>query len=214
MEIKSYNFEEHWNNAYKKTPVKNLGWYEENSIPTLDLIKICNLPKEATIFNAGAGATTLINDLIDLDYTNIIVNDIAASALTELQQNLQPKKHSNIQFVLDDLTNPSELLNLKKVDLWNDRAVLHFFTKNQDQDAYFNLLKSKVKNEGYVIFAEFNLDGAKKCCGLDVYNYNCTMLHERLGEEFKMLESFNYVYTQPSGNTRNYIYTLFQRSTN
>ena len=29
-EENSYNFEEHWNNAYLKTPTKSLGWYEEN----------------------------------------------------------------------------------------------------------------------------------------------------------------------------------------
>ena len=207
-----YDFEKHWNNAYNKTPVTNLGWHEVDTSPTLELIEMCNLPKDALLFNAGAGASILINELLKLHYSNIIVNDISSSALTELQQSLQNTKHSNIHFVLDDLTNPSELLNLKKVDLWNDRAVLHFFTEKEQQDTYFKLLKEKVKKGGFVILAEFSLDGAKQCCGLDVFNYNEQMLQERLGEEFNMLKSFNYVYTQPSGNTRNYIYTLFQRS--
>ena len=207
-----YNYEKHWNNAYQKTPIHDLGWYEENSKPTLELLDICNLSSDAVIFNAGVGATTLINDLLNLGYSNIIVNDIAASALTELQEGLNGNKHSNIQFVLDDLTNPSELLNLKKVDLWNDRAVLHFFTEKWQQEAYFELLKKLVKKDGYVILAQFSIEGAKKCCGLDVFNYNEPMLQAQLGEEFKLIKSFDYVYTQPSGNTRDYIYTLYQRS--
>tara|TARA_R110001583_G_scaffold50850_7_gene158697 strand:- start:505 stop:1170 length:666 start_codon:yes stop_codon:yes gene_type:complete len=210
----NYNFEEHWNNAYLKTPVNKLGWYETNSKPSFDLINECNLPKNATIFNAGAGATTLIKQLLEAGYTNLIVNDIAASALTELSNDLSKPKNSNIQFIVDDLTNPIDLLKLKDIDLWHDRAVLHFFTEKQQQDAYFMLLKKMLKPNGYVILAEFNLNGAKKCSGLAVVNYNEKMLQDRLGENFKLIKSFNFTYMQPSGNTREYVYTLFQRQQN
>ncbi|REE79784.1 methyltransferase family protein [Lutibacter oceani] len=210
-ELSDYNFESHWNNAYRKTPVNNLGWYEENPTPSIELINACNLDKESVIFNAGAGATTLIEELLTTGYTNIIVNDIAAASLTELNKSLTNHKNATVQFIVDDLTKPTELLKLKNIDLWHDRAVLHFFTEKHQQDAYFNLLKTVLKPNGYVILAEFNLDGAKKCCGLDVFNYNELMLQERLGDDFKLLKGFNYTYTQPSGNTREYVYTLFQR---
>ena len=58
---------------------------------------------------------------------------------------------------------------MKQVDLWHDRAVLHFFTSEEHQNTYFQLLKKLVKVEGFVILAEFNLEGAKKCSGLDVF---------------------------------------------
>jgi len=207
----AYDFEKHWNNAYQKSPITNLGWYEENPTPSIELIKSCDLPKNALIFNAGAGATTLIAQLLAEGYVNIVVNDIASSALTELESNLQQPKNAQIQYIVDDLTNPSELLKLKNVDLWHDRAVLHFFTEENQQKVYFDLLKKVLKPKGFVILAEFNLEGAKKCSGLDVFNYNEEMLQERLGSNFEMLKSFNYTYTQPSGNTREYVYTLFQR---
>lgn len=207
-----YNFEAHWNNAYLKTPTQNLGWYEENPTQSIDLINECNLPDNALIFNAGAGATTLINKLLDNGYSNIIVNDIAASALTELKNNLTLHKHTKVQFIVDDLTNPTELLNLKNIDLWHDRAVLHFFTEESQQIAYFNLIKKAVKVDGFVILAEFNLDGAKKCCGLNVVNYDVEMFQKGLGKEFELIKSFNYTYTQPSGNTREYVYSLFKRT--
>jgi SAM-dependent methyltransferase len=209
--LSDYNFEKHWNNAYRKTPINNLGWYEEKSTPSFDLISDCNLPENAAILNVGAGATTLIEQLLDAGYINIIVNDIAVSALTELSNNLSKHKKSNIQFIVDDLTNPRDLLKIKNIDLWHDRAVLHFFIQQEQQDTYFNLLKKVLKPNGYVILAEFNMNGAKKCSGLDVFNYNEIMLQDRLGEDFKLLKLFNYTYTQPSGNTREYVYTLFQR---
>lgn len=207
----AYDFEKHWNNAYQKSPITNLGWYEENPKPSIELIEDCNLPKDALIFNAGAGATTLIAQLLAEGYENMVVNDISSAALKELQGNLPSYKNAHIQFIIDDLTNPSELLKLKNVDLWHDRAVLHFFTEQNQQKAYFDLLKKAVKPKGFVILAEFNLEGAKKCSGLDVFNYNEEMLQERLGANFELLKSFNYTYVQPSGNTREYVYTLFQK---
>lgn len=210
-ELQAYNFEEHWNKAYQKTPTTNLGWYEENPTPSLELIAACNLPKDALIFNAGAGATTLITKLTEVGYTNIIVNDIAAAALTTLNNNLIIDSKSSVQFIVDDLTNPTALLKLKDIDVWHDRAVLHFFTEKHQQETYFKVLKKVVKLNGYVILAQFNLKGAKKCCGLDVFNYDEKMLQESLGEDFELQKSFNYIYTQPSGNTRAYIYTLFKR---
>jgi hypothetical protein len=206
-----YDYQNHWNNAYQKNPLTNLGWYEEKSEQSFNLIEACNLPKDALLFNAGAGATTLISDLLSVGYTNIVVNDISSIALSELSKNITIPKNASVNFLLDDLTNPTELLNLKNVDLWNDRAVLHFFTEENQQQKYFKLLKSAVKKGGFVILSEFNLEGAKKCSGLDVFNYDATMLQERLGDEFELLKSFNYTYTQPSGNPREFVYTLFQR---
>ncbi|MGV8947086.1 MAG: methyltransferase domain-containing protein [Lutibacter sp.] len=207
----AFDFEKHWNNAYQKSPITNLGWYEENPLPSLELIEACNLPKEALIFNAGAGATTLIGELMAKGYKNIVVNDISSAALKELENHLPDYKNAHIQFLVDDLTNPSELLKLKNVDLWHDRAVLHFFTEQDQQKTYFNLLKKVVKPKGFVILAEFNLEGAKKCNGLNVFNYNKEMLQDCLGADFELLKAFDYTYIQPSGNTRAYVYTLFQR---
>jgi hypothetical protein len=208
---KSYDFKSHWNKAYQNTPVKKLGWYEESPNPSLNLIEECNLSKEARIFNAGAGATTLIKVLLNTGYSSIIVNDIAEAALTELKNSLEKHNSSNIEFIADDLTAPKELKKLKNIDLWHDRAVLHFFTEEEQRKNYFNLIKSAVVIGGYVILAEFNLEGAKKCCGLDVYNYNEQMLQDGLGANFELIKAFNYTYTQPSGNTREYVYTLFKR---
>ena len=210
--LSDYDFEKHWNNAYQKAPINSLGWYEEDPVPSMNLITECNLPNDALIFNAGVGAATLIELLLNKGYTNIIVNDIAVAALTELKNNLTEHKNTEVKFIVDDLTNPSELLKLKIVDLWHDRAVLHFFTTEEQQKAYFDLIRKVIKPKGYVILAEFNLDGAKKCSGLDVFNYNEDMLQERLGKGFKLLKSFNYTYTQPSGGLREFVYTLFQRT--
>ena len=205
-----YNFKEHWDNAYKNTPKEELGWFEDNVGPTVEFIEKCQLSKDSLIFNAGAGCSILIQLLLEKGFKNLFVNDISSTAIQNLKKQLSSTK--NINFIVDDLTNPKELENLKMIDLWHDRAVLHFFTDKNQQIKYYDLLRRKVKSGGYVIFSEFAIDGAKRCCGLDILNYSDEMFQERLGKDFELLESFNHLYKHPSnGNTRKYIYSLFKR---
>jgi len=201
----------HWDRVYRKTDSQKLGWYEARAEPSLQLIEKCHLSKDAAILNVGAGATTLVDELLKSGFRNVIANDISNSALEELQLRLGPREYKKVHWIVDDITNPNELQSLKKIDLWHDRAVLHFFQDKGSQDAYFNLLRKLVKNGGYVIIAAFNLNGASKCSGLPVFRYEEKMLQERLGEAFDLKEAFDYTYTMPSGDTRDYIYTLFQR---
>ena len=202
---------EHWERIYQKTAFDRLGWYEARSEPSLQLIEKCNLPKDATILNVGTGATTLVDDLLNLGFSNLIANDISSQALEEIQLRLGPERSKMVHWLVDDLTRPNELKALKQVDLWHDRAVLHFFNEPEEQNTYFNLIRKLVKISGYVIIAAFNLNGAPKCSGLPVFRYDAQMLQEKLGESFHLKETFDYTYTMPSGDTREYVYTLFQK---
>ncbi len=202
---------DHWQLVYQKNSVNRLGWYESSPEPSLQLIGLCKLNQDAAILNVGAGATTLVDELLEIGYKNIIVNDISSSALEELQSRIGSERSSLVRWLIDDLTTPTELQSLEPIDLWHDRAVLHFFNEPDEQDTYFNLLRKLVSPGGNVIIATFNLQGAPKCSGLPVYRYDAKMLQEKLGKEFQLKEAFDYTYFQPSGDTRKYVYTLFER---
>ncbi len=201
----------HWNRAYKNTNTEELGWYEDCPEPSLQLIEKCNFDKDAKLLNVGVGVTTLIDELIKLGYKNIIGSDISCTAVEKIKQRIGPASDL-VKWINDDLTNSKKLVDLPPVDLWHDRAVLHFFNDIIDQDAYFSLLNKLVKPNGFVIIAAFNLSGAIKCSGLPVFRYSKEMLEERLGNDFQCLDSFNFTYTMPGGDERPYIYTLFQRT--
>ncbi|RMG84556.1 MAG: class I SAM-dependent methyltransferase [Bacteroidetes bacterium] len=200
----------HWNEAYQKKAVEQLGWYEAAPSPSLELIEKTGLPTDAAILHVGAGATTLVDELLRRGYSNLIVNDLSEVALERLRQRLG-KAADDLTWVVDDLTRPERLPKLPPVDLWHDRAVLHFFTEEKDQNTYFDLLRRLVRPGGYAIIATFNLQGATKCSGLPVFRYDEKMLDEKTGPDFRLVESFNYTYVQPSGNTREYVYTLFKK---
>lgn len=205
---KSPNLKEHWNNVYLNRPEEKLGWYETDLSPALKLISETGLKKSSRLLIVGAGTTTLCDSLIKNGYSGLIATDISEVALNKLKR----KHHKNIaKYIVDDLSNPVYLINLEPVDLWIDRAVLHFLTKQPDQEVYFDLLKSKVKSGGFVILAEFSLEGADQCSGLPVYRYSKEMLSEKLGSGYVLDDSFNYTYINPSGSERPYIYTLFRK---
>ncbi len=205
------NLKEHWNKVYSSRADEKLGWYEEFPQKSICLVDKCNLPPHAVILNVGAGTTTLVKFLLLMGYTNIIATDLSDGSLTKLKTSLGSYK-DKITWIVDDLTKPVLLKNIPTVDLWIDRAVLHFFTESRDQDTYFELLKSKVKKGGFVLFAEFNLNGATKCSGLPIHRYSEEMLAEKLGDEFTLADSFDYLFFMPSGAERPYVYTLFRKA--
>ncbi|CAL2104526.1 Class I SAM-dependent methyltransferase [Tenacibaculum sp. 190130A14a] len=204
------NYKDHWNTAYTKNTTEKLGWYEESSKETIDLIKETNLDKNARILSVGVGSSLLIDELLHDGYSQLIANDLSEKALNDIKERLKDQANQ-VTFIPDNLVEPKVLGDIEKVDIWNDRAVLHFFLTEEEKTAYFNLLKKIVKVNGYVIIAVFALDGAEKCCGLNLQRYNTEMLQERLGHDFSLEKSFNHTFVNPYGGERPYVYTLFKR---
>jgi len=205
------NYQNHWNKVYSKSKINKLGWYEESPEPSLGLIKKCNLKKDAVILDVGSGVTTLIEKILEQGYNNIIATDISEIALIKAMEKLKTAKAKSVKWIVDDIINSEYLTEPGIIDLWHDRTVLHFLTQENQKDGYLSTLKRLVKVGGFVIIAVFSLEGAKKCSGLDVVNYDQTMISQFLGDNFELMEHFPYLYIQPSGGARPYVYTLFRR---
>jgi len=204
---------EHWDKVYKRTAHNNLGWYEDYPEPSIELIDDCELTQDSRLLVVGAGASKLIDELLSKGYTNIFANDLSIKALESNNGRMGPLLSKQVKWIVDDLTKPIELNDMDPIDLWHDRAVLHFFNDPDDQDSYFSLLRKLLRIGGHAIIASFNLNGAEKCSGLPVHRYNAEILTERIGPDFELIKSFEYVHSMPGGDSRDYIYTLFRRTT-
>ena len=204
------SYQQHWDTEFTKNPIEKLGWYEERSQQTLDLINKTNIPKDAAILNVGSGSSMLIDELLELGYTNILAADISSRALESTKKRVG-EDVTKVQFIVDDLTSPTKLNKLKNIDLWNDRAVLHFFLSDEDKKIYVDLMKKVIKPKGFAIIATFALDGSDKCSGLPLQRYDSAKLEELLTGHFELKETFNYTFINPYGGERPYVYTLFQK---
>lgn len=209
-DFKIIDLEKHWNTKYQTTEEHKLGWFETDLSPMLKLIDSAGLGKDKRVLLVGAGNTRLLDKLLSEGYFNIIASDLSKNALAELESRVT--NTDKVEYIVDDLTAAKELNKIETVDLWIDRAVLHFFHKEEEINNYLELLNSKLNIGGYAIFAEFNTEGAMMCSGLPVKRYNIEMFNERLGEKYKLIDHFNYTYIMPSNAERPYIYSLYKRT--
>ena len=203
--------EDHWDNIYASNFRQNLGWYEDIPKFSLELLASCHLEKHEKIVDVGCGESSLIKYLLQKGYENVIGADISHTAINKSKK-LLGLDASRVKWIVDDLTNSLQLTELTNIALWHDRAVLHFLLKEADRQAYLDLLNKVLRKDGFVIIATFSLKGAKRCSGLDVINYDQHLLAELLGKNYTLLKHVTYDFTQPSGNLRPFIYTLFQRT--
>ena len=199
---------EHWDKIFSKTEDKKLGWYEKDTSQTFKLLHEIPDWEKAAVFLPGAGTSILIEDLISKGI-KLILNDISNEALNQVRQRLQDKCEK-IDWLCQDIAQPIKG-PIPEVDIWIDRAVLHFLTNEYDIIGYFKNLKSILKLGGHAIFAEFSMIGAPKCAGLTLHRYSIDELSKKLGSAFKIVSHFEYTYINPFGDPRPYIYALFKR---
>lgn len=200
------NRQAHWNQIFDHKSDQELGWYEGDVAQTLTFLAPANLGEGATVFVAGAGTSNLIDELVKR-HCHLLLNDISDSALTQLAKRLG---EGNYQLVHHDVAMP--LQEQYAVDIWLDRAVLHFLLTEEEITGYFDNVRCSVVPGGYVLLAEFATTGAEKCAGLTVHQYNLTEMQARLGEGFTLVHSEDYTFINPFGQERPYLYALFQRN--
>ena len=198
----------HWDGVFLNNSDSKLGWYEKNASQTFKLLDLIPHYKDATIFLPGAGTSVLIDALLSIG-AKLVLNDISNEALDRVKIRLGEIQR-DIIWLHQDIASPIEILN-EKVDIWIDRAVLHFLTDKDDICGYFENVKSALKIGGYIIFAEFTHSGTKKCAGLPIHHYSLDDLSNNLGPSFTLKSHFDYTYHTPSGNPRLYIYALYKR---
>ncbi|MEQ9619822.1 MAG: class I SAM-dependent methyltransferase [Deltaproteobacteria bacterium] len=203
---------DHWENVYASRDINRLGWYEKVPEPSIRLMSRCLLDKDDAVLDVGAGTSAFIDYLLESGYENVIAVDISQTALNKLMERLGKEKSRLVEWIVDDITRPTHMKNLKNIALWHDRALLHFLLEEKEREMYLTVLKKVVKRGGYVIIASFSPIGARKCSGLNIMNYDQAMLSDFLGEGFDLIEHFDHTYYTPSGEERPYIYILFKRT--
>ncbi len=198
----------HWNTVFRHKPAETLGWYERYPAQTLELLK--RIPEENlhTIFLPGAGTSTLTDVLRAHGYT-LLLNDISDVALHRLRQRIGSGE--NLIWIQGDIAAPLPD-ELPPVDLWIDRAVLHFLTEEAQIQAYFANVHRLLRPGGYLLLAEYASTGPPTCAGRPVHRYTLEEMDQRVGSDFSRLYGHVHLYVTPSGESCPYLYALYQRN--
>lgn len=198
----------HWETIYETKNHKQVSWFQEHAAMSLQFIRDTGVAKDAHILDVGAGASVLVDDLLNAGYRNLSVLDISAAALHTAQARLGSAA-SRVQWIEADITR----LELPKasVDVWHDRAVFHFLTDPLERQRYVQTVLHAVKPGGHVIIATFAEDGPLKCSGLDIVRYRPESLHQEFGSGFDLVRSANEMHHTPSGGDQSFVYCYCRR---
>jgi len=197
----------HWDTIFSSKQDAELGWYEKDISQTLKFVNLIPQQETATVFLPGAGTSLLVDALLVRGY-NLILNDISNVALKKLEQRIG--KNEQVTLLHHDIAQPLPEAIASAVDLWIDRAVLHFLCSEREIQGYFSNLRAAVRRGGYVLLAEFSTTGALKCAGLELHRYSIEEMSLRLGNDFALIAAEEHIYVNPSGQPRPYIYGLFK----
>ncbi len=200
--------QDHWQAVYSKKQVTDVSWFRPHLDQSLALIKACGLSPNAHIVDVGGGGSTLVDDLLDQDFVNLTVIDLAAAAFERSRKRLG-ERADGIRWIVGDATTP--LLETKSIDLWHDRAVFHFLTDETQRDAYQNEVLRCVRPAGHVLIGAFATDGPERCSGLTVCRYSPAEIADIFTPEFELVETAREIHKTPSGGEQAFSYALMRR---
>ena len=201
------NRRQHWEKVWSRDNPREVGWYQEAPAVSLGLIKNAGLDLDARILDVGGGASTLVDALLDRGFINIVVLDLTDSAFYHSRSRLGTRS-GRVTWTTKDVTT---FRAAQPIDLWHDRAVLHFLTKNRDRELYIQSLTESIAPNGHAIIATFALDGPKKCSGIEVVRYGSREIMTLLGEDFQLLEIVRETHLTPRKTKQRFTYFRFQR---
>jgi len=199
---------DHWENVYSTKAPESVSWFQVHADMSLRLIRASGVGHEAAIIDVGGGASTLVDDLLEAGYTDLTVLDLSAAALAESRHRLG-KRESGVKWVEADITHATFASH--SIDLWHDRAVFHFLTKQEDREAYVKQVLRALKPGGHVIMATFGSNGPMQCSGLPVMRYAPDELHAQFGKAFTMLSHEQQLHHTPFGTEQQFIYCMCRK---
>jgi SAM-dependent methyltransferase len=202
--------QEHWNEVYGARSEDELTWFEATPSLSLELVRTHLAPGDAFI-DIGAGASRLVDVLLDEGFGPLTVLDLSASALAVSNQRLSPRD-DEVVWIEADITNWQ---TDRSYSVWHDRAVFHFLTDAEDRAAYARIMSEALRPGGIAIIATFADDGPEKCSGLPVVRY----APETLAQEFDRLlhgkletmDARRHVHITPKGNRQSFQYSVFRK---
>lgn len=197
------NLRTHWDTVFRTKAATDVSWYQEHAVQSLDFIRRAGVPRTGRIIDVGGGASTLVDDLLADGYSDITVADISPVALEVARRRLGSLADRVTWLVADITCAP---IAEDSYDIWHDRAVFHFLTRNADRAHYVAQVRRAVKSGGHVMVATFATDGPDECSGLPVIRYTPASLHAEFGNDFVLTESVRETHITPSGDEQRFVY--------
>lgn len=198
--------EQHWDAAFDRLGWSGVSWYQSTPDTSLELIESLGVHRDAAIIDIGAGASSLVDHLLERGFSDITVLDISQVALRAVQERV-PLDAPVSWLQADVLTwTPT-----RRYAVWHDRALFHFLVTPADRQRYLDALHAAVGPGGAVIIGVFAADGPDHCSGLPVRRYTEDELASVLGPTFQVVRTARADHRTPAGGIQPFTWLAARR---
>lgn len=199
---------EHWDTIYETRAPTDLGWFEHEP-STLEEVSAAVDAGCESIIDIGAGASRLVDRLLDLGVADITLVDLSTEALEALADRLG-RRGAGVEMITADAT---EFTPERTWSIWHDRATFHFLTEKSDREAYRGVLERSLEPGGRAVIATFALDGPEMCAGLPVVRYDADSLAEEFSGLLECLGCRSHTGSEIGADARQYVICNFRKLT-
>lgn len=195
--------EQHWQQVYGRKRADQVSWFRPHLEQSLAFIEGAHLSPEASIIDVGAGASTLVDDLLAAGYGNVTALDLSATALDIARQRLG-ERGERVKWLVGDITRLE--LPAQAYDFWHDRAVFHFLRSVEERQRYVHAVRRALKPGGHIVVATFGPHGPERCSELDTMRYSAEQLHGEFGAGFEKVGEVLELHPTPAGREQEFVY--------
>tara|TARA_B100001250_G_C19750048_1_gene767269 strand:- start:810 stop:1424 length:615 start_codon:yes stop_codon:yes gene_type:complete len=197
----------HWENIYASKKAKEVSWYQELPLQSIEIINASKIDRKATIIDVGGGTSNLIAELLRNGFINITALDISNNAIKKSQFQLGSKS-KHINWINSNILTAN--LPSKFFSFWHDRAVFHFLTDKNDRELYKLKIFEALRPKGFIAILAFAENGPKKCSGLPVQRFSISTLKDEFANNFYLVCGNQHSHFTPAGNEQKFISCLFR----
>jgi hypothetical protein len=198
----------HWQAVYRTKQSRDVSWFTPRLSVSLELLQRAGMNTESRIIDIGAGASTLVDDLLDSGLRHITALDISEASLAVVRQRLGARA-ARVEWRVADAARMD--LPAQSYDLWHDRAALHFLVDAADAAAYVTSASAAIVDGGFAVIGGFAADGPERCSGLPVARRDAEDIAHLFGSEFALIHSHREEHVTPWGAPQSFAYALLRK---
>jgi SAM-dependent methyltransferase len=198
----------HWEAVYRQRASDEVSWYRPHLDLSLELLHVHGLDAGSRVLDVGGGASTLVDDLLDVGVAAIHVLDLSEAALAVARQRLGARA-AQVRWIVGDITKLA--LAPASCSHWHDRAVLHFLTGEQQAPAYAQQAERAIASGGVAVIGGFAPEGPERCSGLTVARRSPDDIAALMGEAFALIDSRHEVHRTPGGSEQAFAWAVLRQ---
>lgn len=198
--------EAHWCTVWGDRDPAEVSWFQDVPEVSCRLV-VGDGPPPRSVVDVGAGASLLVDRLLDAGITDVTVVDVALAATMQVRARLG-SRGASVSYVVADVRSWSPG---RTWDVWHDRAVLHFLTVPDDAQRYARRAAGSVPSGGRAVIGCFAPDGPEQCSGLPTVRRSAADLAALFGPWFDLEHDEREIHHTPWGSEQPFTWVVLRR---